>query len=388
MVRNLIILPTFIMVMMELLLAEHFTAATNGDFSLELNINGNDLTQLETVIIDPEKEMVIDLHIFNVTKDVTLEEISVVVKFAGQTIRTLSESLDNFHIATGENYREQIRINIRKVLKLGDQPLVTGIYRTVIMLKYTAGEPQKGWTLAKNIKIPGNPLTTPAGAVGVVIGAGTVATILMLIKSLISPGISAGTTLSPSTLARALPRLHELAEDRLEPTVRGRVVGSIVKAIKRRIIKDKCPICETNLKHGYCYSCKKSAKEVQQEYMAKMRALAIQGGELLASGQETTLDDICARLGIDARMGTDVIATLKHAKLVKVKGIASKLMGKAVIAGIGIGLSTVLWVTVGGLVVLSSSVLLLILAASIIIPVAVAKSFQMKAKRTLIKHTK
>jgi len=388
MVRNLIILLAFMIVMMMLLLAEHFAAAINGDFSLQLNINGNDLTQLETVTINPEKEMVIDLHIFDVTKDVTLEEISVVVKFAGQTVRTMSESLGKFRIAAGDSYREQIRINIRKVLRLGDRPLVTGIYRTVIMLKYTAGEQQKGWTLVKNIKIPGNPLTTPAGAVGVVIGAGTVATILMLIKSLISPGLSAGTTLPPSTLARALPRLHELAEDRLEPTVRGRVVGSIVKAAKRRIIKDRCPICETHLKHGYCYSCKKSAKEVRQEYVAKMRALAIQGGELLASGQTATLDDICARLGIDAKLGADVIATLKHAKLVKVRGIASKLMGKAVIVGIGIGLSTVLWVTVGGFVVLSSSVLLLILAASIIIPVVVAKSFQIKAKRSLKKRTK
>ena len=119
-----------------------------------------------------------------------------------------------------------------------------------------------------------------------------------------------------------------------------------------------------------------------------MKALVLQSSNLLASGEVVTLDELYSRLGINATLGTDVIATLKHAKLVKVKGIAGKLMGKAVMIGIGSGLSTVLWITVGGLVVLSSSVLVVILAASVVIPVAVTKSFQMKAKSTVKKHTK
>ena len=376
------------MLMLTLLLAEHFAAAANGDFSLQLNINGDDLTELETIVIDPEREMTIDLHIFDVTRDVTLEKVSVAVTFAGQTIITLSESLGNFRIATGESYRKQITVNTREALRLGGQSLVTGIYRTAITLEYTAGDRQKAWNEAKNIKIPGNPLSTPAGVAGVAIGGGTVAAILMLIKSVISPGLPAGAALPTGTLVRSLPRLYELAAERLEPTVRGRVMGSIVKAAKGRIVKERCPICGTRPKHGYCYTCKKSAKEVRKEYVERVRALVLQGGELLASGQAATLDDLCSRLGIDAKLGTDVIATLKHAKLVKVRGIAGKLMGKAVMAGIGSGLSTVLWVTVGGLVVLSSSALVVTLAASVVIPVAVTKSFQMKTKRTLKKHTK
>ena len=386
--RNLVRPLAFAMLMMTLLLAEHFATAANGDFSLQLNINGDDLTELETIVIDPEREMTIDLHIFDVTRDVTLEKVLVAVTFAGQTIFTLSESLGNFRIATGESYRKQITINTVEALRLGDRPLVTGIYRTVITLEYTAGDRQKAWNEAKNIKIPGNPLSTPAGAAGVAIGGGTVAAILMLIKSVISPGLPAGASLPTSTLVRSLPRLYELAAERLEPTVRGRVMGSIVKAARGRIVKERCPICGTRLKHGYCYTCKKSSKEVREEYMERVRALALQGSELLASGQAATLDDLCSRLGINAKLGTDVIATLKHAKLVKVRGIASKLMGKAVMVGIGSGLSTVLWVTVGGLVVLSSSALVVTLTASVVIPVAVAKSFQMKTKRTLKKNTK
>jgi len=388
MVRNIIKPLTFAMLMMTLLLAAHTAAAANGDFSFRLYINGDDLTELETIAIDPERDMTVDLHIFDVTRDVTLEKISVAVTFAGQTIHTLSQSLGDFRIAAGEDFRKQITVNTREALRLGDWPLVTGTYHAVITLEYTAGNQQKTWSEAKNIRIPGNPLNTPAGAAGVVISGGTIAAILMLLKSLIAPGLSAGTTMPVSTPVRSLPRLYNLAAERLEPTARGRVMGSIVKAARGRIIKDRCPICGTRLKHGYCYTCKKSAKEARKEYVDRVRALALQSSELLASGQTATLDELCSRLGINAKLGTDVIATLKHAKLVKVKGMAGKLMGKAVMVGIGSGLSTVLWVTVGGLVVLSSSALVVTLAASVVIPVAVTKSFQMKAKRTLKKPTK
>lgn len=56
--------------------------------------------------------------------------------------------------------------------------------------------------------------------------------------------------------------------------------------------------------------------------------------------------------------------------------------------GIGSGLSTILWITMGGLVVLSSSALVVTLAASIVLPVAITKGFQIKAKRTLKKPVK
>ena len=165
-------------------------------------------------------------------------------------------------------------------------------------------------------------------------------------------------------------------------------MGSIVKAAKGRIVKERCPSCGTRLKHGHCYTCKKSAKEVRKEYAERVRALAIQSSELLASGQVATVDELCSRLGVNATLGTDIIATLKHAKLVKVKGISGKIMGKMIMAGIGSGLSTVLWVTVGGLVVLSSSALVAILVASVVIPLAVVKGLQMKARHTLKKQTK
>ena len=388
MVRDIIKPLVLITVTVTLLLEAHFAVAANGDFSLRLNMNGDDLSELKTIVIDPERELTIYLHISDVTSDVTLDKILVTVTFAGQTIHTLSESLGNHYIAAGEDYREQITLNAREVLKLGDMTLVTGIYRAVIKLEYTVDDQKKVWTELRNIKILGNPMSTPLGAAGVITSVGAVAAILMLIRSLISPGIPTDTTMPVNTSFNLLQRLYDFATKRLEPTTRGRVMGNIAKAAKRRIVKKKCPICGTRLKHGYCYTCKKSAKEVRNEYIDRVKALALQSSELLASGEVVALDDLYSRLGINAALGTDVIATLKHAKLVKVRGIARKLMGKAIMVGIGSGLSAVIWITVGGFAVLSTSVLVAILVTSIVIPVVVAKSFQMKARRALKKHAK
>ncbi len=371
--------------MSALILAANSEAEANGDFSLRLYVNGKDLSELETIVIDPERELIIDLQIFDVSRDLTLKKVSVVVMFAGQTIITLSENLGDFRVAASESYSQKITVSVREVLKLGDVPLITGIYRSGINLEYAVGDRNQVWSEWRNIRIPGNPLVTPLGAAGGVVSVGTVATILMLIRSLTAPRLSVGTTMPARTPVRPLPRLYNLAAERLEPTARGRVMGSIAKTAKGRIIKEKCPVCETRLKYGHCYTCQKSAKEVRNEYADRVRTLAIQASELLASGQVATIGDLCSRLELSARVGTDVIATLNNAKLVKVRGVARKFMGKAIMAGVGSGLSTVLWVTAGGLAALSSSALVVILAASVAIPVAVSKGLQMKAKHTLKK---
>ena len=47
----------------------------DGDFSLEIMVNGEELSTLETIAVDPEEDLTIDIHIFDVTKDVTIESI-------------------------------------------------------------------------------------------------------------------------------------------------------------------------------------------------------------------------------------------------------------------------------------------------------------------------
>ena len=382
-IRNIIQCVVFALLTSTLLLAVNSTVQANDDFSLRLTINGDDMSETETIVIDPDRELTIDLQIFDVTSDITLQKVSVLVTLAGQVILTQSETLGNFHMVAGENYRREIAIDAREVLKLGELTLTTGIYRSQVRLEYSVGDQERVWSQWKNIQILGNPLSTPVGAAGTAVSAGTVAAILLLLRSLAVPNLPAGTTLPLSASAQALPRLYELALERLEPMTRGRVVGSVVSAAKKRIIKKKCPICETRLKHGHCYTCKKSAKEVRNEYKNKLKDLALQGGQLIASGQAATLDDLCSRLNISGKLGTDVIAVLRHAKLVKVRGLARKLTGKAVMAGVGSGVSAIIWVTVGGFAVLSTSALVGILIASIVIPLAVTKSLQMKARRAI-----
>ena len=60
-------------------------------------------------------------------------------------------------------------------------------------------------------------------------------------------------------------------------------------------------------------------------------------------------------------------------------------MGKALMFGIGSGLSAVLWVTLGGFSALSTSALIAILAASVVLPIAVIQGLQMKARHALKK---
>ncbi|HEX77806.1 MAG TPA: hypothetical protein G4O03_05265 [Dehalococcoidia bacterium] len=381
---RLALLAAFLAVSVISPLLAYAVTQVNGDFSLELKVNGQDISELETIVIDPERELTIDLRIFDVAREITLKRVSAVVTFAGQTVVTLGEELD-FRIKAGREYRERITVSPKEVLKLGNLTLVTGIYHARVKLEYVVAGRSKIWSTSKNIRIPGNPLSTPVGAAAAAVSLATAATGLALARSLVAPSLAAGTTMPAGTSVTCRPHLYDLALDRLEPTATGRVMGNIAKAARGLIVKERCPICDTRLKHGHCYTCKRSAKEVRNEYAEKVRALAIQGAELLASGEVATLDELCSRLGISARLGTDVIATLRNAKLVKVRGLARKFMGKAVMAGIGSGLSAVLWITVGGFAALSTSALIAILVASVVIPLVLAKGLQMRARRALKK---
>jgi len=381
--RDIIKYLVFASLIILLLLSVNSTVEANDDFTLRISMNGNDISAADTIIIYPDRPLDVELQIYNVTSDVTLHSVTVLVTFAEQVVQTRSVNLGDYHIAAGDSYTRRITLDTGEELKIADRPLVTGIYRSQIKLEYSAGSQARALSQWKNIKIPGNPLTTPAGAAGVAVGAGTLVSILLLIRSLAVPSITAGTTLPLSAPVKALPRLYELAAGRLESLTRGRVAGTIVSAAKKRIIKDKCPICETRLKHGHCYTCKKSAKEVRKEYTDKMKDLVLKGSQLITSGEAATLGELCSKLGVSGKLGTDIIATMRHAKLVKVKGAARKVTGKAVMVGIGSGLSTIIWVTVGGFAVLNTATLAGILVAVIVIPLVITKSLQMKARRTI-----
>jgi len=386
-IKNIIPWMSLALLAFALLAAVDSGTCAADDFSLRLTVNGQDVSETDTIVIDPEADLTIDFQVYDVTSDINLENISVAVTFAGQVVMQQAASLGNYLVAPGESYQREIVINTREALRLADRTLTTGVYRSQVRLDYTAAGQADTVSLWKNIRIPGNPLNTPVGAAGVAVGAGTLASILLLVRSLVGTSLPVGAALPLGARIDTLPLLRELALDRLEPVTRGRLVGSMVSTARKRIIKGKCPVCGTQLKHGHCFTCKKSAKELYSEYQNRLKDLALQGGQLIADGQVKTLDDLCSALNISGKLGSDVIAALKHARLVKVRGLARKIAGKAVMAGIGSGLSAIIWVTVGGLAVLSTPVLIGIMAASVIIPLAVTRGLQMRAGRELRKST-
>ena len=361
MIRNIINGVIFVLVMSTLLLAVSITVLAD-DFSLRLTINENDISEMETVEIDPDGEFTIDLRIFDNTSDVTLHSLSVEVTFVDMVILTTNEPLGNHHLMPGEEYQREIPINAPELLKLGDANLTTGKYRSQVRLEYTVGDQEGVWNRWINIHVVGNPLLTPVGGAGAVISVLTVGAVIWLVKGLSS--------------------LYHFAMGNLESLARGRVVGSIVSAARKRIIRDKCPVCGERFKNEYCFTCKKSAKEIRREYRDRLQDLAQQGDKLLADGK-ATYDELCSELGISGQLGADVIAVIKDARLFRVQGLARGLVVKAVFAGIGFGISTIIWITVGGLAILSTAALVVILVAAIVIPLAVTWGLRIKAKRAL-----
>jgi hypothetical protein len=261
--------------------------------------------------------------------------------------------------------------------------LATGKYDGFIRINYSIEEQNKIFSQPKNISILSNPITSVAGVVALVITGSAIAAGTALATSLASPSIAAGAIVPMQTKVKPLERLLRFAQGRLEPTARGSVVDAIVREARKRIKKRYCPICSSCIKHDYCYTCNKTTKVVEKEYTEKIRVLALQGIQLLASGEVKTLDVICSKLGISDKLGTDVIATLRNARLVRVKNIATKLMGKAVTTGISSAISFVLWITIGGFAILSTWLLITILVIALLLPILATKFFQWQARRAI-----
>ncbi len=372
----------FLAALIILPLVANAATRVDNDFTLELRVNGTDIQYQETIEFDPAEDLIVDIYITDVSREIELESVSVVTKFAWQTITTLHKDLHDSHIDAGGSYTDTIVFS-----GFGSLPEVTGVFGVTIELKYSANGTDKAWYMDRHMKIPGNPINTVTGKVAVAVAGGTVIAAAVLLKSMMLPSVGAGTTIPGGVVAKPTSWLRKFVSGRLEPTTRGRVTSNIVKAAKSRIKKDRCPLCNTPLRHGHCYICRKSAKQVRNEYAEKVGTLATEGARLIASGKVVTLDLLSSELNISNTLASDVFAALHNAKLVKLKGITHKLLGKAIIMGIGMGLSLVLWVTVGGLVALDTWALVAILVASVVLPIVITKSLQAKARRELKRAT-
>jgi len=348
-------------------------------FSFRISVDGEDLSSLDAIPLDPDESHDIVLHVFDVNREVTLESISIAITFSGLPVATIDKTLGRT-LQPGEEYTEPIAISANEFLTIGGLNIVTGLYHGTIELNYSIGGSPLAYSQPKDLRILGNPAASAVGIAAIVATGSAVAAGTVLGTSLAASG--AGAAAANVTLI-PLPALNSFILGRLEPTARGSVVGAIVRAARKRIVKRNCPICSTRIKHDYCYTCRKTAKEVEKEYTEKVKELALQGMQLLASGEVKTLDALRSRLNINDRLGMDVIATLKDARMVKIKGLAGKLMAKAVTTGISSAISIILWITIGGFAVLSVWLLITVLLLALLLPILITKFFQWRARRKL-----
>ncbi len=365
-------------------LAVHAEGPENGDFDLELSIDGIDVWESDVIVIDPVQGLVLDICITPGDKAIRPDEASVAVMFGGRQVTAFPLDLSNITLGSGRTCLQGQRWTAEDIGEHIEMSPLTGIFRIRVTLSYFVDDDPRTWTVDKNVRIPGNPMATPTGAAAAVVSGGAVIAIAVLVRAATTSGLVAGTAVTGAASLRPATNLANLVRGRLEPTARGRVMSSIVKAAGSRIVKRTCPLCEGPIRRGHCYQCRKSAKQTRIEYVDRLQALALEAAKLVADGTATTVDQLQRELGVSARLASDVAAVLSKSKLVKLKGIGRKLAGKAIMAGIGTGLSTILWVTVGGFAVLEAWALVAIIVASVALPVAVTKMLQARARREVL----
>ena len=350
----------------------------DGHFRLRLIVNGEDVTQSDTITLDPAEDLLVVLVVEEMSPGVTLERLSLAVMFLGQEIASPGWDLTN--VAVGREKRFTRKAG-EYLDVLGFKP-VTGRYETKVRLDYRVDDAPTEWLRPLEVTIPGNPVATPVGVAAVATGAVGVLAALGVIRAVVSPTIALGSA-AGGVSATPLDPLQDLALDRLEPMARGKVASAVTKAAHKRISRDRCPMCGTKIRHNHCDTCQKTAREVRQEFSEQIQELMNRAVPLLAQGGSVTLDALSRQLGITRQLATDVLAVARHARLVKVRGLARKLTGKVVMMGVSTGLSATLWVTVGGFARLTPTILIAIVVSTVVVPLLLTRLLAWRAGRAL-----
>ena len=92
--RLRILLLLFFLVLLSITSLTAFAAQrVDDDFSLELSINDQDISTLDAIAVDPDDDLIIDLHIFETSQEVLLHNLSLSITFSGLPVATITESL-------------------------------------------------------------------------------------------------------------------------------------------------------------------------------------------------------------------------------------------------------------------------------------------------------
>jgi hypothetical protein len=356
-VMFLAFLPTML-----LFTSASLAANVNDDFSLDMSVNGRDMFASQSFSVTPDETLVFDLFIHDVLKPVEIQTLSIEIFFAGVPVSTITQELGRV-VSPGETYRPEIQpVNARDYLSIWGINVTTGKYKAVIKLGYTTHGQAQIWTQSREVEVPGNPIATMAGVAAAILTGIAAGGLISLFKSMV------GYSLEAQSLS---------GRKSLEAKARTNISSSLVAAIKRILVKDRCPECEEIIKHGFCRTCRKPARELQRSYRKRVYELSITGAKLLTEGEVVTIGELPQRLGITGALASDVTATIQNARLFRARKTAQSLFASAILTGISSALAGVLWVTVGGLSVLNTSTLMYILVLSILIPLVIARGLQM-----------
>ena len=333
-----------------------------ADFSLSIEIDSQDISSEGRIVINSKGEFDVNIWINDIADEVILHNFSVIVTFSEMSFPAISRSLGNYRMLPGDSYHRKLTINASEVLGMGGRPLTTGIYRSQVKLEYSIGDQEKVWGRWLDIQITGNPVNSVIGIAGATLSA-----------------ITAGIFI---WLGKGISTLYQFAKGRLESFTRGRAVGSIISVSRKFVIKEKCPVCREYFRGKKCIKCGKSVKTIRKEYRKKLEKLAIRGEQLLATG-EVNREELGAKLDIDDQTANDVLKVIDDSRLRSIKMFLSGLVVKAIFAGLGFGISTILWVTVGGFAALSTPALISILVIALILPLALTLVFRLMAERAI-----
>jgi len=343
-------------------------ADVNGDFTLDLKVNGQDMLASQAFTVTPDETLTFDMHIHDVQRPVEMQSLSVEIFFAGVPVSTIMQKL-NKAVSPGETYSPEIPpVNASDYLSIWGINITTGKYKAIVKLEYQTLGQVKTWMQSREVEVPGNPMATAAGVAAAIATGAALGGVAALLKSL------AGYSLEAQALT---------GRKSLEAQARGKASKSLVTAVKKVVVKDKCPVCGETSKHGFCRTCRKSTRELQKLYRRRIHDLAVAGMKLLADDEVKSIEEVPTKLCISGALASDVMATIRNAKLFEAKRAGRSLLASALLMCISSAVAAVLWITIGGLVVLSTTATMVIIVLSILVPWVVTTVLRLRMRRRL-----
>ena len=113
--------------------------STQYNFSHEIFVNGQDITSVGRVALDPGQDLKVQVRVDDVVVPVILERIAIDVGFLGKEVITVDHMLRDASLSPGDKFQSNFIISTNDYLDNWGLTLITGIYEIKARIHYTAG---------------------------------------------------------------------------------------------------------------------------------------------------------------------------------------------------------------------------------------------------------